>query len=105
MLPITVTHRAAAQIEMAAEWWAVNRPKAPETLYEEIRRGFALICRHPTIGSRATNANLAGVRRIHLSRIRYFLYYRVHRAASRCWLFGIPAAEKRRICKEIGDTG
>lgn len=29
-------------------------------------------------GSRATRSKLAGVRRIHLSLIRYFLYYRVH---------------------------
>lgn len=77
MLPVKVTPRAATQIGKAAEWWAANRPKAPEALQEELRRGFELISRHPAIGSRAANAKLVGVRRIHLSRIRYFLYYRV----------------------------
>jgi plasmid stabilization system protein ParE len=77
MLPLKVTPGAATQILKAAQWWAANRPKSPETLHEELRRGFALISRNPHIGSRATNASLAGVRRIHLSRIRYFLYYRV----------------------------
>jgi plasmid stabilization system protein ParE len=77
MLPLKITPGAAAQIQQAAQWWAANRPKAPQALHEELRRGFELISRHPNIGSRATNARLAGVRRIHLSRIRYFLYYRV----------------------------
>jgi plasmid stabilization system protein ParE len=53
--------------------------KAPEAFKEELERGFALISRTPEIGAKATNYNLQGVRRIHLSRIRYFLYYRVRR--------------------------
>jgi plasmid stabilization system protein ParE len=77
VLPVKVTARTARQIEKAAEWSAANRPKAPEALHEELRRGFTLVARQPAIGSRAANAKLAGVRRIHLSRIRYFLYYRV----------------------------
>lgn len=42
-----------------------------------MRDALALIRLNPRIGARATNAKLAGVRRVHLSRIRYHLYYRV----------------------------
>jgi plasmid stabilization system protein ParE len=35
-----------------------------------------LIALQPDIGARALNAKLSGVRRVHLSRVRYHLYYR-----------------------------
>ena len=77
MLPIKVTLRTDRQIQKAATWWLANRPKAPEAFKEELQRGFDLISRQPSIGARATNVKLKGILRIHLSRIRYFLYYRV----------------------------
>ena len=77
MLPIKVTKRADAQIQKAASWWLANRPKAPEAFREELQRGFDLISQQPEVGAKATNLKLKDVRRIHLSRIRYFLYYRV----------------------------
>ena len=61
-------------------WWQANRPAAPAALEEELRRAFALISEHPSVGARALNANLAGVRRIYLSRIRFHLYYLVRSA-------------------------
>ena len=80
MLPIQITRRAAAQIREAASWWLANRPKAPEAFQEELRRGFDLISQQPAVGARATNVKLEGVHRIHLSRVRYYLYYRVRTA-------------------------
>ena len=77
MLPVKITRRAAAQIQEAANWWLANRPKAPEAFQQELRRGFDLISQQPAIGALATNAKLQGVRRIYLSRVRYYLYYRV----------------------------
>ena len=77
MLPIKVTLRADRQIQKAATWWLANRPKAPEAFKEELQRGFNLISQQPSVGARATNVKLKGILRIHLSRIRYFLYYRV----------------------------
>jgi len=35
------------------------------------------IASQPAIGARATNVKLAGVRRVHLARVHYHLYYRV----------------------------
>ena len=77
MLPIKVTLRADRQIQKAVTWWLANRPKAPEAFKEELQRGFDLISQQPGVGARATNVKLEGILRIHLSRIRYFLYYRV----------------------------
>jgi plasmid stabilization system protein ParE len=77
MFLVKVTPSAAGQIEKAAEWWLANRDKAPNAFREEIERGFALISQQPEVGAKATNIKLKNVRRIHLSRIRYFLYYRV----------------------------
>jgi plasmid stabilization system protein ParE len=80
MLPIKVTLRADRQIQKAASWWLANRPKAPDAFKEELRRGFDLISQQPGVGARATNVKLEGVFRIHLSRIRFFLYYRVRQS-------------------------
>ena len=77
MLPVKATPIADAQIQKAASWWLANRDKAPDAFKEELQRGFALISQRPEVGAKATNVKLKGVRRIQLSRIRYFLYYRV----------------------------
>ena len=81
MLCVKIVRRAAREIAEACEWWLANRPAAPDALEEELRRGLALIAQQPDIGARARNAKLAGVRRVHLSRIRYHLYYRVGKSS------------------------
>ena len=74
--PIQVTPVADAHIQKAATCWLAHREKAPQAFREELERGFALISQQPETGARAANVQLKEVRRIHLSRIRYFLYYR-----------------------------
>jgi plasmid stabilization system protein ParE len=76
-LPVEVTDLAKAQIRAAEEWWRLNRPKAPNAIREELEGACALIAIQPEIGARATNLSLTGVRRLHLTRIRYYVYYRV----------------------------
>jgi plasmid stabilization system protein ParE len=76
-LPIEVSDLAKAQIRAADDWWRRNRPKAPNAIYEELDRASTLIALQPQIGARATNVSLSDVRRLHLARIRYYLYYRV----------------------------
>ena len=80
-LAIRIVGRAARQIAEAGAWWRENRPAAPEALEEELGRGLALIAQQPGVGAKARNAKLAGVRRIYLSRIRYYLYYRVQESS------------------------
>jgi plasmid stabilization system protein ParE len=73
---IVVTRRAAAEIDAADAWWHEHRPAAPGAIREELARAFELLAVHPGIGAAARNPRLKGVRRVHLSRIRYHVYYR-----------------------------
>jgi len=82
-LPVVVSALAAEQIHAAAEWWRTNRPKAPQAFREDLERAVSLLTVQPIVGSRARNAKLPGVRRVHLTRIRYDLYYRLVEEPSR----------------------
>lgn len=76
-LPISVVGSAALAIKDAAAWWLANRDKAPDAFAEELERAFQLIALQPDIGARAQNTKLKNVRRVHLARVHYHLYYRV----------------------------
>jgi len=75
---VRITRRAAAQIDQAAAWWTKNRPHAPQALEEELREAFLLLSAQPAIGAPALNARTRAVRRVHLARVHYYLYYRIH---------------------------
>ncbi len=75
-LPIEVSELADRQIREADRWWREHRDKAPNAIREELERIGSLIAFQPHLGARATNVKLAGVRRIHIERIHYDLYYR-----------------------------
>ncbi|MGZ5445295.1 MAG: type II toxin-antitoxin system RelE/ParE family toxin [Thermoanaerobaculia bacterium] len=76
-LRIEVSELADRQIREADRWWRLNRLKAPNAIREELERIATLIVHRPHLGARAVNVRLAGVRRIHIERIHYDLYYRV----------------------------
>ena len=76
-LLLRVTSRAASEIERAEKWWSENRPSAPIALRQDIKAGFALLLQQPGVGVKVGNTQLLGVRRLHLGRVRYFVYYRV----------------------------
>jgi plasmid stabilization system protein ParE len=76
-LPLHITRRAAREIRAALKWWDENRPAAPDAFHDAIDKAFELIRTQPNLGAVATNVELPGVRRIHLSKVRYYLYYRV----------------------------
>ena len=76
-LPIEVSALARAQVHEAETWWQTNRPKAPGAIRSELERASSLLAFQPNIGTRATNTTLLAVRRLHLGRIHYDLYYRV----------------------------
>ncbi len=50
---------------------------APEAFGEDLAEAFSLLSAQPGIGVPVTNARTPGVKRLHLARIHYFLYYRV----------------------------
>ena len=74
-LRVEVTALAAQHIRQADNWWRMNRPAAPNAVRQEVQQAFALIAAQPRIGSRATNVNLPGVRRVYLPIIKQYLYY------------------------------
>jgi plasmid stabilization system protein ParE len=76
-LQIKVSQDAQAQIEEAAAWWAQNRPLAPGAVREDLDRILGLLSVNPGIGARARRAKLERVRRVTLSRVRHYVYYRV----------------------------
>ena len=76
-MKVWVTRRAQAHIDRAALWWDQNRPLAPKALDEAIAEAFSLLGAEPGIGARAPNVRAEDVRRVHLARVHYYLYYRV----------------------------
>jgi plasmid stabilization system protein ParE len=78
------------------DWWRVNRPKAPNAIREELERASLLISVQPEIGARARNISLAGVRRLHLARVRYYVYYRVVGDPERIEILRVLARESRQ---------
>jgi plasmid stabilization system protein ParE len=73
---LRVVPTAERHIRRASTWWAQNRPAAPALFHDELARAFDLITLQPDIAPIARELDLVGVRRFHLSRIRYHLYYR-----------------------------
>ena len=76
-MKVLVTKRAQAQIDRAAAWWDDNRTLAPEAFDEDLAEAFSLLSIEPAIGAPVLNARTPSVKRLHLARIHYFLYYRV----------------------------
>lgn len=77
---VRITKRAQAQIDRAALWWDENRPVAPEAFDEDLAEAFLLLSAEPGVGAPVPHLSAEGVRRLHLARIRYHLYYRVRTA-------------------------
>jgi len=96
LLHVEVSEVAAGHIRVAEAWWRTNRLKAPNAIREELERACALVAAQPDIGSRARNVKLTGVRRVHLSRIRYHLYYRVSEAPRQLEILGFWHSSRER---------
>jgi len=76
-LRIEITDDARTQIAAAVAWWAEHRPTSPGAVLEDLDRILDLLRVQPAMGTTARRASLSGVRRVTLSRIRYYVYYRV----------------------------
>ena len=72
---VVVAERAATQLEKARDWWSSNRPKAPGALENDVGRALDLLAAHPEVGARCASDRYSDLRRLHLRRIRYYLYY------------------------------
>ena len=74
---LRVVPTAERHIRTASEWWDDNRTAAPDLLRSELRKAFDLLISHPEIAPRAKGVSDSRIRALHLSRIHYYLYYRV----------------------------
>ncbi len=76
-LRLRVVPRAEREIRQASDWWRRHRSSVAERFGEELARGFELITTQPEIAPRSRDAEMTDVRRLHLFRIRHYLYYRI----------------------------
>jgi len=76
-LAVRIKPRAQREIESAAAWWAENRPAAPGAIRKDLEAALALLVEEPGIGTRVVTSRADLVRRLYLSRVRYFVYYRI----------------------------
>lgn len=76
-LRLRVTVDAEREIRRAAAWWRRHRTAAPSLFRDELARGFDLITTEPGLGAPCLDVELPDVRRLHLYRVHYHLYYRV----------------------------
>lgn len=74
---VRLTPEAARQLQLAAEWWQDNRPSAPGLLLAEAERVFHLLATEPGVGTIVDDEEFTDIRRLHASRVRYHVYYRV----------------------------
>lgn len=54
-----------------------NRPTAPGAVRKDMEAALALLVEEPGIGTKIETTRMDAVRRLYLTRVRYFLYYRV----------------------------
>lgn len=76
-LRLVVTRRAANELRRAASWWAENRPAALGAVRKDFGAVTKVLRNQPGIGQPVEEASSPDTRRIHLDRIRYWVYYRV----------------------------
>ncbi|HEV7669102.1 MAG TPA: type II toxin-antitoxin system RelE/ParE family toxin [Thermoanaerobaculia bacterium] len=76
-LRVKISARAASHVRKAAEWWAENRPAAPGAIGADFGEAVALLAEQSGIGAKYEGARTPGVRRLFLSRVGYFIYYKV----------------------------
>ena len=75
-LELFISRRAAREIDRVADWWAANRPDAPGAVRKDLQTAFALLVGQPGMGAAVAEASSPDVRRFHVDRIRYWVYYR-----------------------------
>lgn len=80
-LLVQVIPTAAEQIREVVAWWGENSDAS--ILLNALEQAFELLSHQPFMGTRSRNAKLSDVRRLHLRRVRYHLYYRVVESQAR----------------------
>lgn len=75
-LEIRVSPQAVAQIDEAADWCTKNRPAAPGAIRQDLAEILSVLVNQPGVGVPTRRGRIRGLRRVTLTRVRYYLYYR-----------------------------
>lgn len=78
---VQLTSEARRQLLEIAEWWTVNRRKAPELVLRELARATSLLAVTPMAGKAYRGATSASYRRLLLRRSRFHVYYLIDETA------------------------
>ena len=73
--PVVATRRAQQQVATARAWWRAHRDKAPHAFDEALDDALDRLSLSPAIGERVRTSRRSGMRRWHIERIRYAMYY------------------------------
>ena len=68
--------RAKREVDEADEWWRANRAM-PDAVLDAVGRVIALVSAQPHIGAPFETRRIRGCRRLLLSEVGYWVYYRV----------------------------
>ena len=56
---------------------ARNRPSAPNAIHLDVAEMLTVLSMQPGVGAPARHGRVKGLRRVTLTRVRYYIYYRV----------------------------
>jgi plasmid stabilization system protein ParE len=78
------------------DWWRSNRSAAVSLFTEELAVAVDLLSASPRVGRRYRSKKMARVRRLHLPRTRFHVYYVYDRATTTVTIVAIWSALRER---------
>jgi len=76
-LELHILPRAIRDIDRIEVWHVTNQAAVPGAVRDDVEATAARIASHPGLGARVRQSKTPDVRRFHLRRFKYWLYYRV----------------------------
>jgi plasmid stabilization system protein ParE len=73
---VRISARAEANIRALSRWWAEHRLSAPGAVADDLEAALTLLSEQPGIGTKYDSTRVLGVRRLFLTRLSHFVYYR-----------------------------
>jgi len=74
-IAVVFTARARRQLQTALQWWQQNREKAPNALRDDLDDALELLIETHDIGVMVGKRGFRPIRRYHLQRTSYDIYY------------------------------
>ena len=96
-LRVRISARAANEVRKAAEWWLANRPSALGAIAADFGESVGLLAEQPSIGAKYEGSRTPAVRRLFLSRVGYFVYYRADATELKVLAFWHASRERQPV--------